>query len=78
MAAYSLEALLQRWALHQLTSEQAIGQILLILQHVEERLLQLEKNATAPQPIPPALTPSPALPPPHRAPRKRQSQGKAR
>ena len=78
MAAYSLDALLQRWALHQLTSEQAIGQILLILQHVEERLLQLEKPATASPLIPPALPSSAALSSPQRAPRKRRSQGKAR
>ncbi len=78
MAAYSLEALLQRWALHQLTSEQAIGQILLILQHVEERLLSLEKSAAAQQPTLSAVTPALALPTPPRAPRKRPSQGKAR
>ncbi len=45
MAAYSLDSLLQRWSLGQLTSEQAIGQILQVLQDLEPRVKRLERAA---------------------------------
>ena len=57
MAAYALEALLHRWALHQLTSEQAIGQILLVLHEWEPRLIRLEQTA-----VTPTVAPLPAAP----------------
>ena len=44
MAAYSLETLLRRWSLHQLTTEQAIGQILQILQDLEPRVKHIEQS----------------------------------
>ena len=49
MATYSLDIILRRWALNQLTTEQAIGQILQILHDLESRLKRLEQR-TAPQP----------------------------
>ena len=45
MAAYSLDALLKRWSLNQLTSEQAIGQILQLIQELEVRVKRLEQAA---------------------------------
>ncbi len=62
MAAYSLDTLLQRWALHQLTSEQAIGQILQVLHDLEPRVKRLEHTtsfASKPPPLPPAPGPPP-------------------
>ena len=43
MAAYSLDTLLKRWGLSQLTTEQAIGQILQILHDLEPRVKRLEQ-----------------------------------
>ena len=78
MAAYSLDTLLHRWALHQITSEQAIGQMLLILQELEPRILRLEQSVNAPQ-MPPPQTPAPVVAPaPTAIPRKRNSQRKLR
>ncbi len=81
MAAHSLDNLLQRWGLDQLTTEQAIGQILQILRDFEPRILRLEQTVTAS----PRVTASPATPPPTPAPtptatnpRKRQARRRAR
>ncbi|TAH51739.1 MAG: hypothetical protein EYC68_10280 [Chloroflexota bacterium] len=77
MAAYSLDTLLNRWGLHQLTPEQAIGQILLILHELEPRILRLEQAITAPRvaapppPPPPAVAPTPTANPRKRKPRRR-------
>ena len=42
MGTYSLETLIRKWGLSELTTEQAIGQILLILQELLRRVEALE------------------------------------
>lgn len=42
MGTYSLETLIRKWGLSELTTEQAIGQILLILQELIRRMEALE------------------------------------
>ncbi len=42
MSAYPLETVIERWKADKLTVEQAIGQILLLIQERDERLQELE------------------------------------
>ncbi len=42
MGTYSLEALIRKWGLSELTTEQTIGQVLLILQELIRRVEALE------------------------------------
>jgi hypothetical protein len=42
MGIYSLEELLRRWFTHEITAEQAIGQLLQIVQEIERRVKELE------------------------------------
>ena len=42
MGTYSLETLIRKWGLNELTTEQAIGQIFLILQSLVRRVEVLE------------------------------------
>jgi exonuclease VII small subunit len=42
MSAYELETVIQMWDRGQLTIEQAIGQILMLIQERDERLQELE------------------------------------
>lgn len=44
MGIYNLEELIRRWRLGHLTIEQAIGQILLWLKDLSERLGELERS----------------------------------
>lgn len=44
MSTYGLEEVIRRWERAGLTVEQAIGQILLLLQNIEERLRELERK----------------------------------
>lgn len=44
MAAYELEQLIKLWATEKVTAEQAIGQILLQLQALSERIGKLERR----------------------------------
>jgi hypothetical protein len=44
MGIYSLETLIRKWGLSELTTEQAIGQILLILQKLARRVEALEER----------------------------------
>jgi hypothetical protein len=44
MSTYGLEEVIRRWERGGLTVEQAIGQILLLLQDIEERLRELERK----------------------------------
>ncbi len=44
MAAYPLDELIAKWKLAELTPEQAIGQMLLLLQALVERLEILERQ----------------------------------
>lgn len=66
MAAYSLEIALQKWEKGELSTEQAIGQTLLIVQELAERVGKLERRALGerglPEQRPPAERPSPERP----------------
>jgi hypothetical protein len=42
MGTYSLEIIIREWAKGNLTNEQAIGQILLLIQKLQERLKEVE------------------------------------
>ena len=69
MAAYSLDLLLRRWARDQLSSEQAIGQLLQILHDLEARVKRIEQalsltSAPPADPLPPAPLPKDPLPKP--------------
>jgi hypothetical protein len=44
MGTYGLEGVIQAWEREQLTTEQAIGQILLLLQELEERMHRIERR----------------------------------
>jgi len=44
MGTYGLDAVIRAWEQEQLTAEQAIGQILLLLQELEERLGAVERR----------------------------------
>jgi hypothetical protein len=47
MAAYPLETVIDMWRVDQLTPEQAIGQILQLIQERDERLKELEGRVSA-------------------------------
>jgi len=49
MGTYGLKEVVFRWGRGMLTVEQAIGQILLLLQAIEERLRDLEHKRSAPE-----------------------------
>ena len=42
MGTYGLQELIRRWGREQLTTEQAVGQILLLLAELHERVQKLE------------------------------------
>lgn len=44
MGIYSLEELIRRWQTGDLTTEQAIGQILLLLKELARRVSELEQS----------------------------------
>ncbi|MBU0702337.1 MAG: hypothetical protein KKC18_00525 [Chloroflexi bacterium] len=44
MGTYGLKSVIRAWEQEQLTTEQAIGQILLLLQGLEERLCIIERR----------------------------------
>ena len=44
MGTYGLEEVIQAWEREQLTTEQAVGQILLLLQELEGRLRRIEQR----------------------------------
>lgn len=72
MAAHSLETLLRLWALNTITTEQAIGQMLQILNEFEPRVKRLEQSiATLQRQLPAAPPPPPTPPPPAARPPKR-------
>ncbi len=43
MGVYSLDELVRRWQISDLTTEQAIGQMLLVLQELDARVQELER-----------------------------------
>ena len=48
MGTYGLEGVLREWQTGNLTTEQAVGQILLLLQDLERRVAELEKIINPP------------------------------
>lgn len=56
MGTYGLNGVIKAWRLDKLTSEQAIGQILLLLKEIEDRLTLME-NRVWDRPAPPDMTP---------------------
>ena len=58
MGTYGLKGVLQAWELGKLTTEQAVGQILLLLVDLHERLTTLERRRKDRHPYP--ETPQPA------------------
>ena len=48
MGTYGLQELIRRWGRSQLTPEQAIGQILLLLAELDKRLQKLERGREPP------------------------------
>ena len=49
MGTYSIETLIRKWGLSELTTEQAIGQIFLILQSLARRVELLEGKGEGPR-----------------------------
>jgi hypothetical protein len=47
MSAYELDEVIRLWDVGKLTTEQAIGQILLLIQKRDERLRELERRVAA-------------------------------
>jgi len=79
MATYSHDVLLRLWAQNQLTTEQAIGQILQLLHEFEPRLKQLEQALNSPRVVPSSVTPqlAPEPTPTQASPHKRQAHRRA-
>lgn len=44
MGTYGLEGVIRAWELEQLTTEQAVGQILLLLRELKERIRLIEQR----------------------------------
>jgi exonuclease VII small subunit len=47
MSAYKLEEVIRKWELEQLTIEQAIGQILMLIRERDQRLQELEDRVSS-------------------------------
>jgi len=47
MSTYGLERVMQMWSVDKLTAEQAIGQMLQLMQDMDERIKALEDRADA-------------------------------
>lgn len=62
MGTYRLEHIILDWKTDRLTTEQAVGQILLLLQQMEQRLGNIETKLTTP--------PTPAAAPPTEKPKR--------
>lgn len=45
MGTYSLDELVRRWFTHEITTEQAVGQLLQIVQEIERRVKELESKS---------------------------------
>jgi hypothetical protein len=56
MGTYGLQEVIRHWGRGQLTTEQAIGQILLLLVELHERLQKLERKRVSPPKRPPRKT----------------------
>ena len=44
MGTYGIEGVIRAWEREKMTAEQAVGQILLLLKELEERLLRIEQR----------------------------------
>jgi hypothetical protein len=44
MGTYGLEGVIRAWEQEKMTTEQAVGQVLLLLRELEERLLRMEQS----------------------------------
>ena len=56
MGTYGLQEVIRRWGREQLTTEQAIGQILLLLVELDKRLQKLERRRESLSKRPPRKT----------------------
>jgi hypothetical protein len=56
MGTYGLQEVIRRWGREQLTPEQAIGQILLLLAELDKRLQKLERRSESLSKRPPRKT----------------------
>jgi len=56
MGTYGLQEVIRRWGRDQLTPEQAVGQILLLLVELDKRLQKLERRRDPPSKRPPRKT----------------------
>jgi hypothetical protein len=56
MGTYGLQEVIRRWGREQLTPEQAIGQILLLLAELDKRLQKLERRRESLSKRPPRKT----------------------
>ena len=56
MGTYGLQEVIRRWGREQLTPEEAIGQILLLLVELDKRLQKLERRRDPPSKRPPRKT----------------------
>jgi len=45
MGTYSLDELVRRWFTHEITTEQAVGQLLQIVQEIERGVKELESKS---------------------------------
>jgi len=45
MGTYSLDELVRRWFTHEITTEQAVGQLMQIVQEIERRVKELENKS---------------------------------
>ena len=57
MGTYGLEGVILAWKSGTLTTEQAVGQILLLLQELEKRIGELERLTAPPRPTPKGVGP---------------------
>ena len=48
MGTYGLEGVMREWQTGNLTPEQAVGQILLLLQELERRMVEVERSVNPP------------------------------
>lgn len=53
MSNYTLDELVERWKHEDLTPEQMIGQLLLLLRRIEERIHELEREKPQEKQVPP-------------------------
>jgi len=50
MSIYDVESIIEAWRLEKMTSEQAIGKILLVVKEIDARLCEIERRIHPPGP----------------------------